>query len=172
MSSAVCLYNVFNSLKAPKPEDAQGISKASKHLKELHQVLYTDTHLCVIPLLPLGAVGVARMTLVVGLGILEDETVGTLQPIGALLHAVRSIFEVSAFYTLVRALRGEHNKEEGDEQDGSGGGGGQGTNKEKEVEGAVKRLVRWKGVGMNGEIEMRDKMMGKEVTETRREKHS
>lgn len=107
----------------------------------------------------------ARMTLVVGLGILEDETVGTLQPIGALLHAVWSIFEVAAFYTLVWALREEHNKEEGDEQDGLGGGGGQGMNKEKDVEGAVKRLVRWKGVGMNGEIEMQEKMMGKEVKE-------
>lgn len=57
-------------------------------------------------LLPLGAVGVAGMTLVVGLGVLEDETVGTLQPVGALLHAVGPVFEVAAFHTLVGALRG------------------------------------------------------------------
>lgn len=73
------------------------------------------------------------MTLVVGLGVLEDETVGPLQPIGALLHAVGSIFEVEAFYTLVWALRGEQNEEEGDERMGLGGGG-QGRNKEKEVQ--------------------------------------
>lgn len=60
----------------------------------------------------------AGMAFVVGLGVLEDETVGALQPIGALLHAVGSIFEVEAFYTLVRALRGEQNKEEGDERMG------------------------------------------------------
>lgn len=46
------------------------------------------------------------MTLVVGLGVLEDETVGTLQPVGALLHAVGPVFEVAAFHTLVGALRG------------------------------------------------------------------
>lgn len=60
------------------------------------------------------------MTLVVGLGIFEDETVGSLQPIGALLHTVGPIFEVETFHTLVRALgRG-----------GFRGGGGQGENKE------------------------------------------
>lgn len=45
------------------------------------------------------------MTLVVGLGVLEDETVGTLQPVGAFLHTVRSIFEVTTFHTLVWTLR-------------------------------------------------------------------
>lgn len=60
----------------------------------------------------------ARMALVVGLGVLEDETVGPLQPIRALLHTVGAIFEVEAFYTLVRALRPDQNKEEGDERMG------------------------------------------------------
>ena len=60
----------------------------------------------------------AGMTLVVGLGIFEDETVGPLQAIGALLHTVGSIFEVETFYTLVWALREEENKEEGDERVG------------------------------------------------------
>ncbi len=58
----------------------------------------------------------AGMTLVVGLGVLEDKTVGSLQPIGALLHAVGSIFEVEAFYTLVRALRGEQSRERGGDE--------------------------------------------------------
>ena len=49
----------------------------------------------------------AGVTLVVGLGVLEDETVGSLQPVRALLHAVGSIFEVEAFHALVRALRGQ-----------------------------------------------------------------
>lgn len=60
---------------------------------------------CIIPVLPLGAVDMAGMTLVVGLGVLEDEAVGPLQPIGAFLHTVGSVFEVEAFYTLVRALK-------------------------------------------------------------------
>ena len=60
----------------------------------------------------------AGMTFIVGLGVLEDETVGSLQPIGALLHTVGSIFEVEAFHALVRALRAERNKEEGDERTG------------------------------------------------------
>lgn len=64
---------------------------------------------------PLSAVGVAWMTLVVGLGILEDKTVGALQPIRAFLHTVRSIFEVTTFHTLVRALR------EGEGDDGGWG---------------------------------------------------
>ena len=66
----------------------------------------------------------AGVTLVVGLGVLEDETVGSLQPVRALLHAVGSIFEVEAFYTLVWALREKQNKE-GDERVGLGEGGGQ-----------------------------------------------
>lgn len=60
----------------------------------------------------------AGMTLVVGLGVFEDETVGSLQPIRALLHAVGSIFEVEAFYTLVWTLRREQNKDKGDERMG------------------------------------------------------
>lgn len=50
------------------------------------------------------------MTLVVGLGVLEDEAVGALQPVGALLHAVRPVFEVVAFYALVRALGGRRGR--------------------------------------------------------------
>lgn len=46
----------------------------------------------------------AGVTLVVGLGVLEDETVGTLHAIGALLHAVGPVFEVAAFDTLVGTL--------------------------------------------------------------------
>lgn len=76
----------------------------------MHSFFYIQ---CVIPLLPLGAVGMARMTLVVGLGILEDEAVGALQPVGALLHAVWAVFEVVAFHTLVRALREEPGEEGG-----------------------------------------------------------
>ena len=64
----------------------------------------------ITPLLPLGAVGMAWMTLVVGLGIFEDETVGPLQPVRAFVHAVGSIFEVEAFYTLVGTLKGEQKK--------------------------------------------------------------
>ena len=89
--------------------------------------------------LPLGAVSMAGMTLVVGLGVLEDETVGPLQPVRALLHAVGSIFEVEAFYTLVRALRGE--EEQGgrrweEEQEAAD----KGRIKKEEQE---KRLVWW-----------------------------
>lgn len=54
--------------------------------------------------LPLGAVGVAGMAFVVGLGVFEDETVGALQPVRALLHAVGPVFEIEAFHALVRAL--------------------------------------------------------------------
>lgn len=61
---------------------------------------------------PLGAVGVAGVTLVVGLGVLEDETVGALQAVGALLHAVRAVFEVAASHTLVGALgKGKRERE-------------------------------------------------------------
>lgn len=81
-------------------------------------LLYREKSLCIILLLPLGAVDMAGMTLVVGLGIFEDKTVGSLQAIGALLHTVGSIFEVEAFHTLVWALGGERNKEEGDERVG------------------------------------------------------
>lgn len=108
--SNVCLHSAFNSIKAPKTEAPEASAKASEKRNALI-FLHRHTSLCVIPRLPLGAVGMAGMTLVVGLGVLEDETVGALQPIGALLHAVGSIFEVEAFYTLVRALRGEENKE-------------------------------------------------------------
>lgn len=67
------------------------------------------------------------MTLVVGLGVLEDETAGALQPVGAFLHTVRSIFEVTTFHTLVWALR----------EGSRGGGGGRGGSEAKEVEGGV-----------------------------------
>ncbi len=36
MSNAVCLHDAFNSIKAPKLEDAQESTKARKHLKEMH----------------------------------------------------------------------------------------------------------------------------------------
>lgn len=92
-------------LKAPKPGDSQTSTKRTNASKRDASIFI---HLYVLPgFLPLGAVSMAGMTLVVGLGVLEDETVGPLQPVGALLHAVGSIFEVEAFYTLVRALRGE-----------------------------------------------------------------
>lgn len=58
--------------------------------------------------LPLGAVGVAGMTLVVGLGVLKDKTVGSLQAVGTLLHTVGPIFEVEALHTLVRTLDEHH----------------------------------------------------------------
>lgn len=55
--------------------------------------------------LPLGAVSVAWVTLIVGLGIFEDEAVGPLNAVGALLHTVGAVFEVQAFDTLVWALK-------------------------------------------------------------------
>lgn len=79
-------------------EDEQTLKR--KVLISVHR----HTSLCIILLLPLGAVGMAGMTLVVGLGVFKDETVGSLQPVGALLHTVGPIFEVKTFYTLVRAL--------------------------------------------------------------------
>lgn len=98
-------------------EDNQARKEASKHLKAL-TFLHRPSCLCIVPPLPLGAVGMAGVTLVVGLGIFEDETVGSLQPIGALLHTVGPIFEVEAFYTLVWALGREWNKNEGEERMG------------------------------------------------------
>lgn len=134
-SKAACLHTAVNSIKAQKPEERSEKYEGEKTSKKMHESLEKkDTSLCVIPLLPLGAVGMAGMTLVVGLGVLEDKTVGPLQSIGALLHAVGSIFEVEAFYTLVRALRGGERAEE--------------MNKEK----SKMRLVRWR------------ETMGREVT--------
>lgn len=67
-----------------------------------------------IVVLPLGAVDMAGVTLVVGLGVLEDETVGTLQAIRALLHAVGAVFKVAALNALVGALgKGGQEREEG-----------------------------------------------------------
>lgn len=54
---------------------------------------------------PLGAVGVARVAFVVGLGVLEDEAAGTLQAVRTLFHAVGAIFEVEALYAVLGALR-------------------------------------------------------------------
>lgn len=62
----------------------------------------------------------AGMTLVVGLGVFEDEAVCTLQPVWAFLHTVWPIFEVKAFYTLVWALgvkQNTHTKNKTDEND-------------------------------------------------------
>lgn len=73
--------------------------------------------------LPLGAVDMAGVTLVVGLGVLEDETVGALQAIGALLHAVGAIFKVAALHALVGAL-GEGGQERERERKRRRGGGG------------------------------------------------
>lgn len=101
------------------------------------------------------------MTLVVGLGILEDETVGALQPIGAFLHTVWSIFEVTTFHTLVRALR-EGGGEGGEDGGWTGGDSGQGVSEEEEVEGRVKQLARWKGIA---ERERDRCMMGKKMWE-------
>lgn len=97
------------------------------------------------------------MTLVVGLGVLEDETVGTLQPVGAFLHTVWSIFEVTTFHTLVRALREGRGRTGGRGRDGR-----QGVSGEEEVEGRGKQLARWKGIA---EIERERCMMGKKVWE-------
>lgn len=66
----------------------------------------------IIVVLPLGAVGVAGVTFIVGLGVLEDETVGALQAVGALLHTVGAVFEVAASHALVGALgKGERERE-------------------------------------------------------------
>lgn len=59
---------------------------------------------CVPNSSPLGAVDMAGMAFVVGLGVFEDETVGALQPVRALLHAVGPVFEIEAFHALVWAL--------------------------------------------------------------------
>lgn len=64
----------------------------------------------IILVLPLGAVDMAGVTLVVGLGVLEDETVGALQAVGALLHAVGAVFKVAALHALVGALGGQERK--------------------------------------------------------------
>lgn len=75
----------------------------------------------------------AGVTLVVGLGVLEDETVGALQAVRALLYAVGAIFKVEALHALVRALgegkRERENggpreieREKGREKEGRGGG--------------------------------------------------
>lgn len=53
---------------------------------------------------PLCAVGVAGMTFIVGLCILEDEAVGPLKAIGTLLHTIGTILEMEAFLTVLRAL--------------------------------------------------------------------
>lgn len=53
---------------------------------------------------PLGAVGVARVALVVGLGVLEDEAAGTLQAVRTLLHTVGAVFEVEALHAVLGAL--------------------------------------------------------------------
>lgn len=55
--------------------------------------------------LPLCTVGMAGMTFIVGLCVLEDEAVGALKAIRALLHAVRAIFEMETFLTMLRSLR-------------------------------------------------------------------
>lgn len=54
---------------------------------------------------PLGAVGVAWVALVVGLGVLEDEAAGTLQAVRTLFHTVGAIFEVEALYAVLGALQ-------------------------------------------------------------------
>lgn len=59
----------------------------------------------------------AGVTLVVGLGVLEDETVGALQAVGALLYAVGTVFKVAASHALVRALgQGERERKGGRER--------------------------------------------------------
>lgn len=50
------------------------------------------------------AVGVAGMTFIVGLCILEDEAVGALKAIGTLLHTVGTILEMQAFLTMLWSL--------------------------------------------------------------------
>lgn len=70
----------------------------------------------IIVVLPLGAVDMAGVTLVVGLGVLEDETVGALQAVGALLHAVGTVFKVAASHALVRALGESERERKGDRE--------------------------------------------------------
>lgn len=77
---------------------------------------------------PLGAVGVARVALVVGLGVLEDEAAGTLQAVRTLFHTVGAIFEVEAVYAVLGALRivrkKTHRRFFLSVRHGDGGGGG------------------------------------------------
>lgn len=54
--------------------------------------------------LPLSAVGVAGMAFVIGLCVLEDETVGALQAIGTLFNTVGTILEMDAPHTSLWAL--------------------------------------------------------------------
>lgn len=53
---------------------------------------------------PLCAVGVAGMTFIVGLCILENEAVGTLKAIGTLLHTVGTVLEMETFLTMLWSL--------------------------------------------------------------------
>ena len=53
---------------------------------------------------PLGAVGVARVTLIVGLGVLKDEAAGALDAIRAPPHTVGAVLEVEATHALVGPL--------------------------------------------------------------------
>lgn len=54
---------------------------------------------------PLSAVGMAGMTFVVGFGVLEDETVCTLQTVGTLFHTIRTVLEMEALHTVLRPLQ-------------------------------------------------------------------
>lgn len=62
------------------------------------------------PYLPLGAVCMAGMAFIVGLCILEDETVGALQAIRTLFHTIRTVFKIEAFHTILWALWGVKKK--------------------------------------------------------------
>lgn len=55
---------------------------------------------------PLCAVGVARMTFIVGLCVLKDEAVGTLKAIRTLLHTVGTVLEMETFLTVLWSLWG------------------------------------------------------------------
>lgn len=59
---------------------------------------------------PLGAVGVARVALVVGFGVLEDEAAGPLQAVGTLLHTVGAVFEVEALDAVLGTLQADGKK--------------------------------------------------------------
>lgn len=54
--------------------------------------------------IPLGTVDMARVTLIVGLSVFEDEAVCSLEAIGAFLHTVGPVFKVKAFNTVIRTL--------------------------------------------------------------------
>lgn len=54
----------------------------------------------------------AGSALVVGFGVFEDESVGSLQAVRTFLHAVRSVFKMNALRTVIRPLKRQNNRED------------------------------------------------------------